>query len=761
MRTHDFLLIFFCAALLPLFSPAGEWILFQTAPANRNRWASEFFPLGNGALGAMLNGGIEEDVLQLNLDSLWTGDENQKERGARSMGRYQSLGELRIRLEQAPRKPEFYRRELDLARAVHTVVIRTNGDSQIRTAYISAPDQVLVYTLRSSQALSGRIVLEDARQSMAYRENGVLKRIRTRYDGQEIRLDGLLPRALKYLDIAKKWRETEFDASSTDMRYAVRIRISGDGAVFSEENALRFRNCRNLTLLLAGDTTYEQNPATNFRNPDQLKHLPERLARAAAMDESELRRRHIADYRRYFDRVSLNLGPGRGNLPLTKRLEEFRKKGGDPALQALLFQFGRYLLISSSRPGTLPANLQGIWNNSNTPAWNSDYHTNINLQMNYWGAEAANLPECHLPLFQLMKSSIPAAEQDTRSMKKKHPPEGFTFRTSLNPFGGGEWKWNCPSAAWLALHMFRHYEYNPEEEFLRRTVWPYFDGCMKFWLSYLKERPDGTVVVPRGWSPEHGPVEDGVSYDQQIVSEFFDAFLASARILGIQNDSTRRAAAIRPRLLGPKIGSWGQLQEWETDRDRKGDTHRHTSHLFAVYPGNTINRSTPDLLQAARISLEGRATAGDSRRSWTWPWRSALWARLGDGARATEMVLSLLRHNTMNNLFTTHPPFQIDGNLGIVGAICEMLLQNDPDGICILPVDLPKWPNGSFSGLRAKGGYTIAAEWTEGVISRAEIRASRPGVLKLRFRTPMRYHDQAARSFAIPVKAGQIILLNR
>ena len=177
--------------------------------------------------------------------------------------------------------------------------------------------------------------------------------------------------------------------------------------------------------------------------------------------------------------------------------------------------------------------------------------------------------------------------------------------------------------------MFRHYEYNPEEEFLRRTVWPYFDGCMKFWLSYLKERPDGTVVVPRGWSPEHGPVEDGVSYDQQIVSEFFDAFLASARILGIQNDSTRRAAAIRPRLLGPKIGSWGQLQEWETERDRKGDTHRHTSHLFAVYPGNTINRSTPDLLQAARISLEGRATAGDSRRSWTWPWRSALLARLG------------------------------------------------------------------------------------------------------------------------------------
>ena len=360
-----------------------------------------------------------------------------------------------------------------------------------------------------------------------------------------------------------------------------------------------------------------------------------------------------------------------------------------------------------------------------------------------------------------MNASIPAAEQDTQSIDKKHPPEGFTFRTSLNPFGGGEWKWNYPSAAWLALHMFSHYEYNPDEIFLRQIAWPYFEGCMKFWLSYLKERPDGIVVVPRGWSPEHGPVEDGVSYDQQIVTEFFDVFLESARILRIQNNMIRKAAAIRPRLLGPKIGNWGQLQEWETDRDRKGDTHRHTSHLFAVYPGNAINAATPDLQCAARISLEGRATTGDSRRSWTWPWRCALWARLGNGTRATEMLFSLLRCNTMNNLFTTHPPFQIDGNLGIIGAICEMLLQNETDRIFILPVDLPEWPDGSFSGLRAKGGYTIGAEWANGIITRAEIKASRPGILKLRFRTPLQYDGRSARTFAIPVKAGQIILLNR
>lgn len=760
MKSHC-LLIFFCTVFISILSlSAGEWLLFQTTPANRNQWGSEYFPLGNGALGAMLSGGIEEDVLQLNLDSLWSGDMN-LERGARSMGRYQSLGELRILLEKAPRQPDFYRRELDLARALHTVVIKAGGTSQIRTAYISAPDQVLVYSIFSSQPLTGRIVLEDSRQGMVYHENGISKRLGTRYEGQDILLDGLLPRQLKYLDAAKQWREMKFGVTSGDMLYAVRIRVSGDGVVASEEKALRFRDCRKLTLLLVGDTTYEQNPASKFRNPDKLKRLPERLVKAAAAGESELRKRHIADYRQYFDRVSLNLGSGRNELPLTKRLAEFRKNGGDPALQALLFQYGRYLLISSSRPGTLPANLQGIWNNSNTPPWNSDFHTNINLQMNYWGAEPANLAECHLPLFHLMNASIPAAEQDTQSIDKKHPPEGFTFRTSLNPFGGGEWKWNYPSAAWLALHMFSHYEYNPDEIFLRQIAWPYFEGCMKFWLSYLKERPDGIVVVPRGWSPEHGPVEDGVSYDQQIVTEFFDVFLESARILRIQNNMIRKAAAIRPRLLGPKIGNWGQLQEWETDRDRKGDTHRHTSHLFAVYPGNAINAATPDLLCAARISLEGRATTGDSRRSWTWPWRCALWARLGNGTRATEMLFSLLRCNTMNNLFTTHPPFQIDGNLGIIGAICEMLLQNETDRIFILPVDLPEWPDGSFSGLRAKGGYTIGAEWANGIITRAEIKASRPGILKLRFRTPLQYDGRSARTFAIPVKAGQIILLNR
>ena len=253
-----------------------------------------------------------------------------------------------------------------------------------------------------------------------------------------------------------------------------------------------------------------------------------------------------------------------------------------------------------------------------------------------------------------------------------------------------------------------------------------------------------------------------MTHDQQIVAEFFDQYLDIARELGIDNDDTKRAAEIRKNLLGNKIGSWGQLQEWETDRDRKGDDHRHTSHLFAVYPGSSIDAvKTPELFQAARVALEGRALTGDARRSWTWPWRAALWARLGDGKQATEMVNSLLRYNTLENLFTTHPPFQIDGNLGIVGAICEMLVQNDSGGVFVLPVDLPDWPDGSFSGLRIYGGNRVSAEWKEGRLVRIEIEINNryDDGLKLRTRTPMVYEGKVGTSFIIPQDDFALIVL--
>ena len=460
------------------------------------------------------------------------------------------------------------------------------------------------------------------------------------------------------------------------------------------------------------------------------------------------------------DRVKLNLGgdPALERLTLAERVKRCREGKTDPGLVALLFQYGRYLLLSSSAPGTLPANLQGIWNNSNTPAWHSDYHTNINIQMNYWGAEPAALPECHEPLFDFMLAAMRIAEKDTATVLGED--SGFTFRTSLNIFGAGGWRWNWPSSAWIAQHFYRHWQYSRDRNFLKSDAWSYYQGVAKFWFDRLKKRADGTYVVPQGWSPEHGPTEDGVTHDQQIVAEFFDQYLDIARELKIDNDDTKKAAEIRAHLLGNRIGSWGQLQEWETDRDVKGDDHRHTSHLFAVYPGSSIDAvKTPELFKAARVSLEGRALTGEARRSWTWPWRAALWARLGDGGKATEMVNSLLRYNTLENLFTTHPPFQIDGNLGIVGAICEMLLQNDSGGIFLLPVDLPEWPDGSFKGLRAYGGFVVSADWKQGKLTRAEFYVERDIELKLHTRTPMVYEGKEATSFTIPMKKYATVVL--
>ena len=663
--------VFFCA--VAVFSAAADEVIWDDRPASNEvpgaqrvdttwtskyveqSWERAWYPLGNGRLGCMVDGGVRPLKVQFNVDSLWTGGENissvtsDKDAAAnyKKMGEYQNFGWLELSLKGLPDdvKATGYRRELDLAKAVYTDSFSLAGKEVKRRIFASAPQDAI-------------FICVDAP-----------------FGGIEVKLAGAHGEAVSNGD-----RSAEFSGKlSNGLEYAARA------DVFRDEGG------RSSVIVLRAVTgTRALAPARDCVKATGDGGIDRILAR------------HIADYKSFYDRMTFDLGEGDKTVPTRVRLERVKKGAKDVALIALQFNFGRYLLISSSRPGTLPANLQGIWNRSNHPAWHCDYHTNINIQMNYWGADSANLSDCFTPFSDWMLKTMPVAAAGTRAAFPGS--KGYAYRTSANHVGGGGWRWNFAGAPWMAAQCYDHWLFTRDMNYLRDVCWPVMKGAAEFMIStQLKTRADGTVVVKNGWSPEHGPREDGVAHDQQIMRELFRSILAAAKTLGIDDAFTREVARLEPKLLGDKIGSWGQLQEWETDRDKKGDQHRHTSHLYAVYPGSTISRkATPALAAAAKVALEGRALTGDARRSWTWPWRAALWARLGDGDKAGEMLNSLLRYNTHDNLFATHPPFQIDGNLGMVGAVCEVLLERS------IPSD---WKHGTVKGLRTREGKTIDFSW--------------------------------------------------
>ena len=624
---------------------AAEECIWDDRPGQK--WESSWYPLGNGRLGCMVDGGAASLRLQFNVDSLWTGDQNltkdvgddRANANYATMGAYQNFGELTVRLSgMGGAVPSSYRRALTLNDAIYRDSFTLGGIDFRRRLFVSRPDERIVLVIDANRPFQIALSLRDAHGSQSV-------------EVEPCAFSGKLSNGLAYCAVA------DLDWNEAHTQCLVTLRAA---------------------------TGVSQLPALQREAPDALGA------------------RHVAEYRGYYDRMSFDLGTGDPSVPTRVRLQRVKEGGKDPSLISLLFNFGRYLLISSSRPGTLPANLQGIWNNSNKPAWHCDYHTNINIQMNYWGADSANLCECFTPFSDWMLRTMDVAAAGTRAAFPGS--KGYAYRTSANAVGGGGWRWNFAGAPWMAVQCYDHWLFTRDDRYLRDVCWPLMKGAAEFILStQLKEREDGTVVVKNGWSPEHGPREDGVAHDQQIVRELFRSILASAKTLKIDDDFTREVARIEPKLLGDKIGKWGQLQEWETDRDKQGDPHRHTSHLYAVYPGSTISRrATPELAKAAAVALAGRTTTGDSRRSWMWPWRAALWARLGDGEKAGEMLDSLLRYNTHDNLFTTHPPFQIDGNLGTVGAVCEILLERT------IPAS---WGKGRVRGLRTREGKTVDWEW--------------------------------------------------
>jgi alpha-L-fucosidase 2 len=672
----------------------------------------------------MLMGGISEDSIQFNEQSLWSGDNNWDgayETGDHGFGAYRNFGELVVHFTDNSNHAKNYRRSLNIVDGIHTTTFELDGVKYSREAFASHPSQVMVfkYAANKKGKLSGVISLTAAQGASSVAAS------------HELFFEGEMPNHLKY---AAK----------------LKLLVEG-GSVVTEGNQLVFRNCNTITVLLDARTNYKPDYHAGWRGEDPMPVISKELLQASKLNYSQLRYRHIQDITTLTNAAQIAIGNTSDSLlalPVNKRLEKYAAGGTDPDLEELVFQYGRYLLVSSSRKGGLPANLQGLWNNSNNPPWASDYHNNINIQMNYWAAETTNLSDCHLPLIDF----VVAAQEPCRVATRKafgDQTRGWTARTSQSIFGGNGWEWNIPASAWYVQHVFEHWSFTNDTVYLRNTVYPILKEICNYWEDRLKKLPDGTLVVPNGWSPEHGPREDGVMYDQQLVWDLFHNYIEAASVLQMDQAYQSRVTDMLQHLAPNKIGKWGQLQEWQTDRDDPDDQHRHTSHLFAVYPGHQIDKiQTPALADAAIISLRSRSgnygknrntqftvesTVGDSRRSWSWPWRCALWARLQEGEKAGMMIRGLLTYNMLPNLFASHPPFQLDGNFGISGAIPEMLLQSQAGEIDLIPAIPARWSSdGSFKGLKARGGFNVSCTWHNGKVTSYTITSTTPRQVKLR-----------------------------
>ena len=757
----------FLAAASTLMAASSDFRLWYRQPAVQ--W-EEALPVGNGRLGAMIFGGVAKERIQFNESTVWTGEPHDyahpgahkylsqlrqllfdgKQAEAEKLAMdvfmseplhqkaYQAFGDLNLGFPGLT-SPTGYRRELNLEDAVESTQFAVNGVIYRRDVFASWPAQAIVVRITASKP--GSITL-NASLSSAHKDARIVA-----VSDRELAMSG--------------------PVQDSVIRYEARLLVRPEGgSVSAKDGAIRISSANAVTLILTG--------ATNFKNFRDVSADPEQrneqtLARLRKATYDSLRAAHIADYRKLYKRVSMDLGmTAAAEMPTDERIQAFAK-GNDPQLVAMVFQYGRYLMISSSREGGQPANLQGIWNESNHPAWDSKYTVNINTEMNYWLVEVGALGECSRPLFDALKD---IAESGARTAKEQYNARGWVLHHNFDLWRGtapinasnhGIWQ---TGGAWLSQALWDHYLFTHDRAFLRDTAYPLMKGAALFFVDTLVRYPgkDWLITGPSN-SPEHGGLVMGPTMDHQIVRGLFEDVIAASAILGVDEDLRAQLTDMRKRIAPDQIGQHGQLQEWLQDLDDPGDHHRHVSHLWGVFPGREITPlGTPDLFAAAQKSLEFR---GDEATGWSMGWKVNLWARFLDGAHAYRILQNLIypasngdktgdratrkpsHAGLFANMFDAHPPFQIDGNFGAASGIAEMLLQSDdwratPTSLTdvqlgkaaqlnLLPALPPQIPSGEAKGLIARGALTVDLAWQNGKLTRAVIHAKDAGPVQVRY----------------------------
>lgn len=740
-------------------------------------WEQHCLPVGNAYLGASMFGGARHERIVLNEKTLWAGGpcekrpdyyggnkrgkfeyvkQVQKELSAGNysrvkellpeltgdgdFGTYLLLCNLELDFDLGEGEPCNYRRELDLEKSLYRCGFSLDGVNYTREAFASYPARVIAFRFSADKAgaLSFTANVGKSQSGSVCAEGNTLV-----YSGA---------------------------VDDNGMRFDARFAVDTDGTLEIGENRISISAASEAVIYFTAATDYAMKYPT-YRSgvsPDTITRPLIKSAQEKGFDK--LYEEHYADYSELYGRVSLTLGE-ECDLPCDELLKRYRE--GDRramnALETLYFRYGRYLLISSSREGTLPANLQGVWNESNTPPWCCDYHINVNLQMNYWGAYNTNMAQTAKPLVDFLNSlrapgRVTAAEYYGIKSDAEHPENGWTAHTQCSPFGwtapGWEfyWGWSTAAVAWLMQNIWEYYEFTGDEEYLREKIYPIMRESVQFYTQWLiwDERQERLVSSPT-YSPEHGPATIGNTYEQSLIEQLFIDFISASEVLGEDGELLQKAREMLPKLKPYHIGKTGLLKEWfeedEPDFDRSAvqKNHRHISHLMGLYPGKQINSTTPELMIAAKNTMNDR---GDESTGWARAYKINLWARTGDGERTYKLLRGLLECCTFDNLWDFHPPFQIDGNFGASAGIAEMLLQSHEGIIKLLPAIPEQWNSGSFEGLCARGGFTISASWENGEIKSAVISSQRGGECTVVFPT-----GNGLKSVKVGVGAGESVQL--